>query len=160
MTYLVSYSPSVTAAHCIRTETKDLKAKDVVLTLGRNNIMNWAQNEALISNVDSIIIHPDYIYTSNNMTADADIVILRMKARIKNFTRFIKPICLWVGGSNINEIVGQNGVVVGWGRDEAGSITTEEPKQVVMPIVSQRTCTASHVTFRDITSDRTFCAGK
>lgn len=122
--------------------------------------MDWEPDENLIIiGATSITLHPDYVPTTYNMTADADIAVITLKTSIK-LSNVIKPICLWIGESNLRDIVGDRGLVVGWGRDENGSLTTAEPKQVILPIVRQDVCRNSHVTFKDITSERTFCAGK
>lgn len=113
----------------------------------------------IMTGILSITLHPDYIPTVNNMTADADIAVIT-SAKIINFTNIIKPICLWMGESNLRDIIDSEGVVVGWGRDEKGSLTTGKPKEVHLPIVAQDTCINSHATFKEITSERTFCAGK
>lgn len=75
------------------------------------------------------------------------------------FTKFIRPICLWSGSNELKDIEGEQGTVVGWGKDENGDFMTEVPKKVTMPVVSQEDCIRSKYSFRDITSERTFCAG-
>lgn len=55
---------------------------------------------------------------------------------------------------------GEQGTVVGWGKNENGLLMTAEPKQTTLPIVSQQQCLSSAFQFQYITSNRTFCAGK
>lgn len=50
--------------------------------------------------------------------------------------------------------------MAGWGKDESGALMTAEPRQTNLPIVSQEDCLRSSYQFKDITSNRTFCAGR
>lgn len=121
--------------------------------------MKWSPTEYIQAEILALDIHKDYTYLDNNLSADADIAMLTMTKPLDRFTRFIKPICLWTTYNELNQIVGQSGLVVGWGIDGNGFLTTTEPKQVKLPIVSQESCKNSHSTFKEITSERTFCAG-
>lgn len=151
---LISKRHVVTAAHCVKTDEKNLQPRDILVTLGRSNIMNWWQDRARLLPVSKINIHKDYVF----MSADADVVVITVRDEVE-FSNIIKPICLWTGNADLKEIVGEKGAVVGWGRDENGNLVTEEPKQVLLPVVSQEMCKNSHATFKDVTSNRTFCAG-
>jgi secreted trypsin-like serine protease len=59
----------------------------------------------------------------------------------------------------LTKVVGQVGIVAGWGKNEDGKLNTAFPKKVNVPIVSDGTCLRAHEAFVHITSDRTFCAG-
>lgn len=59
----------------------------------------------------------------------------------------------------LSDWVGRPGTIAGWGRDENGNHMTPVVRDTTVRIVSQESCLRSHVAFRDITSDRTFCAG-
>lgn len=99
------------------------------------------------------------------------------------FSRTILPLCLWQGPSDLNQIVGNVGTVVGWvfanfnknhkhgiiknrwGRTETGDLSSAEPRQVNMPIVDQVDCVKSsspivNKALLEIISHNTFCAGK
>lgn len=99
----------------------------------------------------SLEIHPQY----RSLSADADIAIVTLRETVE-FMKFIKPICL---STEPKEIIGETGTVAGWGKNEHGDFTTEEPKKVAMPVVSQDECIKSSSSFKDIISKRTFCAG-
>lgn len=75
------------------------------------------------------------------------------------YSKFIRPICLWNGAPEITKVVGQVGIVAGWGKNEDGKLNTDFPKKVNVPIVSDGTCLRANEAFVYITSDRTFCAG-
>lgn len=103
---------------------------------------------------EDIRIHPDYV----PLTSDADIAVVILAEKVE-FSKFIRPICLWSEGDDIDSIVGQKGKVLGWGRDEQDNLMTAEPKQANIPVVSQEECLRSSEAFKYITSERTFCAG-
>lgn len=99
-------------------------------------------------------VHPDY----QPLSSDADIAVIALSERVE-FTKFVRPVCLWEGPDRLKEVVGRTGTVVGWGKDETGDFMTEVPKMVTLPVVSQEECIRSKYSFREITSERTFCAG-
>lgn len=76
-----------------------------------------------------------------------------------SFTDYIRPICLWNGDTDLKEIEGENGIVVGWGKDENGKDISPEPKKVTAKIVSNEDCLRSNSQFAQLTSNRTMCAG-
>lgn len=110
-----------------------------------------------MAEVEQLIIHNDYM--SKDTSYDADVAVAIMRERVQ-YTEYIRPICLWDGSTNINEVEGKMGTVVGWGRDGSGNIVTPEPKKINIPIVSEVVCLRSSDTYRYITSKRTFCAGR
>lgn len=154
---LVSKKVVVTAAHCFKGSGKQYEANEVVIYLGRFNIMKWREEGSVLAEVESIFIHSDY--RKNDMSFDADLAVVITKVRVE-YSEYIRPICLWEGSTDSNDIVGEDGTVVGWGRDGSGNIVTPEPKKISIPVVSDAQCLRSSDTFVYITSNRTFCAGK
>lgn len=99
-----------------------------------------------------------------------------------SFNTFIQPVCLWSGSSNAEYIVGEHGIVIGWSFDKSnGSQAQQEhsgasstsgansdaatvdtnsiPTVLRAPIVSNEMCFKSNEHFRNLSSNRTFCAG-
>lgn len=152
---LISNKHIVTAAHCVENDRKKLRPQELLLILGKLNIHKWipVKGEKIVEPV-SITIHPDY----ESLTSDADIAVLILDESLQ-FTKYIRPICLWRGDTDLDYIAGRFGTVVGWGKDEHGVLMTEEPKQTDLPVVTQERCLASNLQFHYITSNRTFCAG-
>lgn len=84
------------------------------------------------------------------------------------FNMYIRPACLWSGESQIKDIIGERGYIVGWGvlnsnsnnhsKDELPTITAL-PRIIEVPIVSEEVCFASNPGLFTLTSNRTFCAG-
>ena len=109
---LISSKSVITAAHCLNTSTKNYHAHEVVLYLGRYSLIDWSEIGSIATNVEQIIVHTDYKRQKESF--DADIAILVMTKLIE-FNQFIRPACIWPDTSSIQEIEGQNGVVVGWG---------------------------------------------
>lgn len=149
---LVSERIVVTAASCFRTTNgTSVTADEVMIFLGRYNIMELMESGAKMAKVKELVIHSDYMRTEERNDANIAIAVLQEKIE---FTDNIRPICLWEGGNSVSEIVGQWGTVAGWGSD-----VTSEPLSVKLPIVSEVDCLRSSEIFLDTTSGRTFCAG-
>ncbi|KAF5281672.1 hypothetical protein FQR65_LT14602 [Abscondita terminalis] len=148
--FIFNHHP-ISAAHCVRKERyQNIPLETVILVLGKHNIKSWAVRSE-IRDIQSIYVHPDYVRPS-----DADISILVMYKPVE-FTEKIKPVCLWY--EETESIVGDEGVVVGWGRDEFFNEYVPEPRELTMPVVSQEDCLRSDERFLKLTSNRTFCAG-
>lgn len=152
---LISRTHVLTAAHCMKISNKVHRFEKVFLRLGSHNIQQWTQmSGSKTVGVSGIAVHPDYRPESS----DGDIALVTMSEAV-DFTKIIRPICLWSGRYVLDDVVGQLGTVVGWGKDELNNLITPEPKQIRLPIVSQEDCLRSHLVYTSITSKRTFCAG-
>lgn len=152
---LISARTVVTTASCFQTTNRVYQANEVVLFLGRYNIVNSKENEVRTSSVDQILIHEDYMV--NEGSADADIALAIMRQKVE-YSDYIRPICLWEGSDNLS-IIGQFGTVIGWTRVDTGLVVTPELTKINLPIVSEADCLRSDDTIQYIISNRTFCAG-
>lgn len=153
---LISSKTVITAAHCINTSTRNYRAHEVVLYLGRYSLIDWSEVGSISTNVEQIIIHTDYKKQKDSF--DADIAILITTKRVE-FNQFVRPACLWPGSTNIEEIEGKSGIVVGWGKDGTDHIVSNIPKKVNLPIVNSITCVQTSESLSKAVSNRTFCAG-
>lgn len=148
----------VTAAHCIQEKHSPTirKAEEATFYIGKHNLESLSSEKFyFISAVTKFIVHEDWKYEEDKYDADIAIVVL---TRTVQFNKFAKPICLWTN-SNLNDLVGKVGTVVGWGKTETNAISTSSPRWAEIPVVSQLDCLRSNEAFNKLTSDRTFCAG-
>lgn len=134
---LISAKIVITAAHCLNTPSKNYRASEVVLYLGRYSLIDWSEVGSIATNVEQIIIHQDYKRQKDSF--DADIAVMIMTKRVE-FNEFVRPACLWPGSVGIQEIEGKKGVVVGWGKDGTDRVVSNIPKKVNLPIVNSITC--------------------
>lgn len=153
---LISTSTIVTAAHCFYEDHYVIKDSDILVSLGRHDVNDWADSTAIQRNVERVIQHPDY--KPEIPRSDADIAIVRLQSRVA-FSATIRPICLWEGSTDIEDIVGLAGIVVGWGSDENNKSLSSTPKLVNATVADDVTCLKSSIDFFFFTSNRTMCAG-
>lgn len=127
--------------------------------LGRYNIRKWELEDGVVTKEVLLVqSHPDYQKKRNSY--DADIAVLVFRTEVQ-YSQYIRPMCMWRGNDDIRDIEGKMGKVVGWGKDlNSNQLTTSIPKEIDIPVVAQDTCLFSHQTFRTISSNRTFCAGR
>lgn len=156
---LITTKLIVTAAHCVQSkfESQPKRAEDSNFVLGKYNLASLTETNTQSKGVSQLIIHPDW--RSNDESYDADITMVVLSGPV-TFTKFVKPICLWTKTTSYADIIGQKGVVAGWGKTEYDEISTDAPLWTELPIVDQVTCLLSNTAFNSITSNRTFCAGK
>lgn len=152
---LVTNTHVVTAAHCVQLDNVNVPSGALLVSVGRYRLRDWRERGSVNREVADYRLHPDY----NSLgSADADIAIMFLRERVE-YSATIKPICLWNGPTNLQDVVGKYGWVVGWGQDENGNRNVQEPRMARIPIVSQEVCLWSNGKFAEITSNRTFCAG-
>lgn len=97
---VISYRHVITAAHCIQPKwDKQKEAADFTVHLGRYNISKNLENGSVISHVDEIHIHPDWVKDSVNY--DADLAILQLEESIHK-SYFIDIVC-WPTWDSVGE---------------------------------------------------------
>lgn len=112
---LISSTYTLTAAHCVHDKGRPqpMQTQDALLFIGKHNLIQWNEEGFEKKGAKSFKIHPDW--NSNDVKYDADIALIEMDSSVI-YSKFIRPICLWNGPSEIEQIVGQIGVVAGWGQ--------------------------------------------
>ncbi|XP_019892773.2 serine protease gd isoform X2 [Musca domestica] len=150
---LLSTRTVLSAAHCFK--LGGLTADRLVINVGRHNLEDYSEQNFQTREIQNLITHPEFTST---LFPDADLAVLHLQRPVE-YTNFIRPICLWSEPVDSNLIVGQTGVVAGWGGDEHGESFTPIPKKVEANIVSDSDCLRSSQAYSTLTSKRTFCAG-
>lgn len=103
---------------------------------GMYNIDNFFDDHAQIVDIDRIIPNEEYIHEDD--TNDADVAVLRLKSALE-FNDYIIPICPWQGENDLQKIVGQEGIVAGWGLTQFGAASTN-PTYVRSRVVDRWSC--------------------
>ncbi|XP_012528111.2 serine protease gd [Monomorium pharaonis] len=148
----------ITAGHCLKknfSSNDTIHPNDLLVALGRFNFRHFREEGSVNREVANYTIHPDY---AHYLSGDSDLTILILTMPVE-FSPFIKPICLWFGSTNLQNIINKRGYVVGWGKDLTNRFP-DYPRMARVPIVSQEICLRSNQIFFSFTSDRTLCAGK
>lgn len=125
--------------------------------LGKSDLYDWAEDKILTVAAEEIIPHPDY-QRHDLSNFDADLAVIRLKKKV-TYNKFIKPICLWEGDTDIRQIEQERGTVVGWGKNGKTTSTSKPLLGLQLEIVSESTCLRADPAFQYMTSNRTFCAG-
>lgn len=148
--------------------------ENILLVLGTHDLKHWATNDATTRGASSVRVHPDFSTDS----AHADVAVITLGKNIfvykvsivcylsfwfldkpVTFSEKIRPICLWKFSDSLDDLINTRGTVAGWGMDETNA-TVQISKFAQIPVVSQFDCLKADQAFREITSDKTFCAGK
>lgn len=142
----------MTAAHCVRGKTAEM------LSVGFGSlVMDYERlldsKEKHVVNVAEIKRHPLF----KDIIHGDDIAMLRLSEPLRTSGEVISPICL-PQGIDMRNLVGQVGVVAGWGRIAYGGEHTFFLRSVDLPLVSHDECCR---VFKDVITVREeiFCAG-
>lgn len=149
---VISRSYIMTAAHCVRGKT----AKMISVGFG-SLIMDYERlldsKEKHVVKVSEVKRHPLF----RDIIHGDDIAMLRLTEPIRISGEMVKPICL-PQGVDMTYLVGQTGVVAGWGRISYGGEHSIFLRSVNLPLVSHEECCR---VFKDVITvrDEMFCAG-
>ena len=133
------------------------RAENSFFYLGRRKVDTvGGEPGSLLIPVSEFIIHPEWNATDESYDADLAIALLATKFE---YSRFIKPICIWRETNYYSDIVGKKGRIAGWGKTDNSSVSHSTPKWTDVSVVDAETCLRSDSVFVTITSKRMFCAG-
>lgn len=148
---------SIAAAHCVRNKgaKETRKVQELKIRLGAHDLTNYFESGSVAVSPYKIVVHSDW----NPLVAsfDADIAMLVVDSEVFQYTKYIKPICLFNPTDKSSSIV--DGVVVGWGKHDSGPINITAPRQLRVSIVPNARCFLRNPHLVPISSERTFCAG-
>lgn len=100
----------------------------------------------------SIEIHDKW----NPASADfaGDIAMIKLTGPV-TFNEFVRPVCIVS-----SDIFSKRGVVIGWGIHDDTDVTSDYPRKLEIPILSDRECLRKNPGLLPLLSDDSFCAGK
>ncbi|XP_011884108.1 PREDICTED: serine protease gd-like [Vollenhovia emeryi] len=148
----------LTAGHCMKVHSSDnttLHSNMLEVIMGRFNLDDLRGNGSANREVASYVIHPD---CAHYLKATSDFAVLTLK-KVVEFNPLIKPICLWSGLTQLEDVISRTGYVVGWGEDALNRRDVNDQRMVRATIVSHGTCLWSDARYFSFVSDNTFCAG-
>lgn len=129
---LLSNRIVVSAAHCFMQDKQRIKPSDVLLSFGRHDLHDWAENGMKLWKIRRIEVPDEDPIRENN----SDIAILVTQEFIE-YSALVKPICLWPSISA--DVVGSSGLIVGWAnQNEENNVNV--PRQLKMEIVAKSKC--------------------
>ncbi len=148
----VSRKHALLAAHCI-------KGKKDHLPLGPEFYVIKFSNDAssdFSSDVFELILHPRWDSKSEHFEADIAIAVLKEAI---SFTPEVSKICFNTPNQPVENFVGQNATLAGWGYpDQNTTQAVLDLREVIVPIANQTDCAASD-RLKTYNADTLFCAG-
>ncbi len=116
---------------------------------------NWDE-DGPIFDIYKIIVHPDWDTLTKPYEADIAIAILKEPVE---FSSNLTNICLNSPSKPVEDFIGQNATVAGWGYTRfSENDAVNELRAVTVPIVDRYECTESPV-LREMYSETLLCAG-
>uniref|UniRef100_A0AAG5CZE2 Peptidase S1 domain-containing protein n=1 Tax=Anopheles atroparvus TaxID=41427 RepID=A0AAG5CZE2_ANOAO len=126
----------LTAAHCMYDDYRARQASELLTTPGMYNIDDFLEPDIQRRYVASIVVHPEY-YSNDDGKAEYDIAVMGLRQAII-YNNLVRPICLWDGIDNLEDVIGKQGLVSGWGVTENGA--AKRPSYVHAKVVSHNQC--------------------
>lgn len=144
----------LTSAHCLYEFGHLVIPHRVIVSMGKRHLHLSSRNTQEFL-AHRLIVHNGY--NPNVFLNDIGIIRLATEA---TFSPYVQPICLWdATRSTLEEVIGRNGAVVGWGLNERDQLP-DELDLAYMPVVSTVDCLLSDPDFFvSFINHGMFCAG-
>jgi hypothetical protein len=124
--------------------------------MGKYKLDSTLEKSTVVSDVESFILHDDWNPYDDKYIADIAVAVLTKKIM---FDKYISPICIWERSQNYEDLIGEEGIVAGWGLTKSGK-QSEYPQFIKVPVVDNSECAESSSVLGHIISDKSFCAGE
>ncbi|XP_027039120.1 transmembrane protease serine 9-like isoform X1 [Pocillopora damicornis] len=138
-----------TASHCVYDLLSMNKNAVLVVKLGEFDKANKEEQEISVK-TKKIIMHPNY----NFKTLDYDIALVQLEEPLKEFSTYIRPVCMPDGSETFDEQ--SKCYVTGFGRTQQGGELAGMLRMAKIPLVSKKTCKQA---YGEKLTDRMICAG-
>ncbi|KFB45594.1 hypothetical protein ZHAS_00013583 [Anopheles sinensis] len=148
---LIDTHTILTAAHCIYTDDGLISTNRIQVHLGRMEL-NDTTNRVQVHNVTKLIPHPKFVKGS----VHDDIALIKLANNI-DMTHFVKPICLWDKGSEMEWITKSNGIVAGFGKTERSSVSNHLRETTINVINSMKCIESNPDTYGKVLTSNMFC---
>ncbi|XP_058448404.1 CLIP domain-containing serine protease B9-like [Malaya genurostris] len=125
----------LTSAKCVYYLGELLSPERILAMPGMYNIDNFFDDNAEFADIESVIPHEEYV--ADDDLSDSNVAVLRLKKSLE-YSNYIIPICAWRGDNDLASIVGEDGVMAGWGVTETGS--TSVATYIKMTVVDGKQC--------------------
>jgi secreted trypsin-like serine protease len=123
--------------------------KDVVAWVGQYFLERENERGSIAYDVDNFIVHEDWKYDEDNYDADIALILLARKVNLDQ-RKFVDLPAPSQGEVTVD------GTVVSFGHLTDGDST---PNELTIPAVTQAQCFEADYRLRELSSNRTFCAG-
>ncbi|BFZ02559.1 hypothetical protein BsWGS_05598 [Bradybaena similaris] len=138
----------LTAAHCFYGNSNDPSRWQAIA--GKHYLLRLEPQQKSVK-IEKIILHGDY----NNITLDNDIALLVL-AELLIFSTYIQPICIPDTMQGLP--AGYSCLLAGWGKTE-GTGDSSVLNQVMLPIISDDSCSSPDWYWTHFIPQQSFCAG-
>lgn len=105
-----------------------MQTQNALLFIGKHNLIQWNEEGYEKRGAELFKVHPDW--NPNDNKYDADIALIKMEQAVR-YSKYIRPICLWNGPEDINSVVGQVGIVAGWGEKMRSNKTFQKALMIL-----------------------------
>ncbi len=149
----------MSAAHCVQDKgnEKPLNPKNAFFVVGKHNLESTSEEDYETCSIAEFIMHDDWKSNLNYRSYDADIAIAILRFPIE-YTRTIKPICLYPSRKDANDVLNEIGRIAGWGGTTTSILATSNPTSTKMKIVQSTECLKDDPAFSLIMSHNSICS--
>lgn len=93
-------------------EKNPLRLEYLLLFMGKYSLLQWNEEGLEKRSAKRFMIHPEWNQYRNDY--NGDIALVQTDSPVQ-YSKSIRPICLWNVGPDLSRVVGQTGIVAGWG---------------------------------------------